>query len=132
MPLTPTPQLPSAIPPQDTGIERAWMILGQEYVHRLQLQGVVLERAVESNDLHDAVIALTKRQEELLAELEQHRQDLANANAQTEAMAAAAEERINSLAADLEHAREESAAYVDEISALRARLSKNTKRKEAA
>lgn len=134
MPLEATPTLPPAIPHYDPDIEHAWMMLGQKEAHINQLQSVMLRRAKEANDLHDAVEALAGRQKALLDELEQHRQLLAESDSKLASTLVKHMNEKSLLESSLESSRLEAATYMDEVSRLRALLAKHgiLEEKEAA
>lgn len=119
MSLTLAPELPQAIPQQDFSLESAWMAVGREYCYRTQMQGVLLQRAVETNGLHDALLAMAENLTHMQEELESTRTEKATMEEQAAESNKLAAQVVERLEKELEATRNERDA-LREDNALRA------------
>lgn len=117
--------LPPALPQFGYDADTAFTLLGMEYAHRSFLAKTILERAVEANDLHDALLAVVARSQRLENELAEARSDRAQFEQSVGEWQKLATDINAGLETELAAAREERDQLRDELGALK--LRKRTK-----
>ena len=123
--LKPSPSLPPAIPPFGYDADTAYMLLGMEYAHRSFFAKTIMERAAESNELHDGLLAVVARSQRLENELAEARGDRAKFEQDVAEWQRMATEINTNLEEQLTATREERDQLRDELGALK--LRKRTK-----
>lgn len=111
--------LPPAIPPFVPDLDHAWMLLGQKEQYVLQLQSVMLERAKETNGIHDAVLAMTTRINILTDELTDARKSKGDLDAQIVEWQRIAQAAFESTEKELDVTRKERDDLRDELAVLK-------------
>jgi hypothetical protein len=117
--------LPPAIPPFGYDADTAYMLLGMEYAHRSFFAKTIMERAQESNDMHDGLLAVVQRSQRLENELAEARQDRAKFEQDVAEWQGMATEINRNLEGELAATREERDQLRDELGTLK--LRKRTK-----
>jgi hypothetical protein len=117
--------LPPAIPSFGYDTDTAYMLLGMEYAHRSFFAKTILERAQESNEIHDALLEVVARSQRLENELAEARQDRAKFEQDVAEWQGMATEINRNLEGELAATREERDQLRDELGTLK--LRKRTK-----